>query len=364
MNRTYKRRAQRTLALVFSLAMLTACGGDQGSTTASPVSTATTSSSSTSTSSTSSSSGGSTTSTGTVDYASVYKTLNWGTTATVSYGSSCSMTVTSTGAAPYHDDYYLMPVSADRPTQVASAPISGLALALVAYADLPSTTAGSSITFNTCPTKASTTTSTSLGVIGYMINGEALFNAYEGTGKVALADNVSYTFTNSSGTHTAYFIDKCNSHATPPRNNTGDSYSWHYHGVPTCLTATADTATGPSHIIGIALDGFPIYGGRDINGNVISLSQLDTCNGITSATPEFPNGAYHYVLPIGVTDAQSSLTCYAGTVPTSTKVALLIQRNLCGQPARDRARKPKALPTTRAPETVALIGAAKTRQPG
>src|ERR1700743_1774358 len=81
-----------------------------------------------------------------------------------------------------------------------------------------------------------------------------------------------------------------------------------------CVTSQVDTGTGPSHIIGIALDGFPIYGGRDINGNIVTVSQLDACNGITSATPEFPSGAYHYVLPIGVTDSHSSLGCYAGTV--------------------------------------------------
>jgi hypothetical protein len=79
-----------------------------------------------------------------------------------------------------------------------------------------------------------------------------------------------------------------------------------------------DTSTGPSHIIGIALDGFPIYGGRDISGNIISVSQLDACNGITSPTPEFPSGAYHYVLPIGVTTKYASMNCYSGTVSAGT----------------------------------------------
>ena len=90
--------------------------------------------------------------------------------------------------------------------------------------------------------------------------------------------------------------------------------TWHYHGVPSCWTSTVDGSTGASHIIGIALDGFPIYGGRDVNGNAVSASSLDACNGITSATPEFPSGAYHYVLPIGVTNSSSSMNCYTGTV--------------------------------------------------
>ena len=123
-----------------------------------------------------------------------------------------------------------------------------------------------------------------------------------------MADNGSYTFTDGTGTQqTAYFIDQCDSHS----NGT----TWHAHGNPNCVTSQVDTSTGPSHIIGIALDGFPIYGGRDVNGNVISVSQLDACNGITSATPEFPSGAYHYVLPIGVTTKYASMNCYSGTVP-------------------------------------------------
>ena len=94
--------------------------------------------------------------------------------------------------------------------------------------------------------------------------------------------------------------------------------TWHAHGNPSCVTSEVDTGTGPSHIIGIALDGFPIYGGRDINGNVINVSQLDACNGITSPTPEFPSGAYHYVLPIGVTTKYASMNCYSGTVSAGT----------------------------------------------
>jgi hypothetical protein len=111
--------------------------------------------------------------------------------------------------------------------------------------------------------------------------------------------------------------DTCNSHPTP----LSADYNWHHHGIPNCLTATVDEAGGPSHIIGIALDGFPIYGGRYLNGNIVDVSQLDSCNGITSATPEFPNGAYHYVLPLNVTGKQSSLNCYSGTV-TETQMAL------------------------------------------
>jgi hypothetical protein len=106
------------------------------------------------------------------------------------------------------------------------------------------------------------------------------------------------------------FLDQCDSHS--------NGNTWHAHGNPNCVTAQVDSATGPSHLIGIALDGFPIYGGRDIDGNIVSVAQLDACNGIASPTPEFPSGAYHYVLPIGVTTKYASINCFSGTVSTAT----------------------------------------------
>ena len=182
-----------------------------------------------------------------------------------------------------------------------------------------------SVTYNICPTKATTTTSTNMGSIGVMISGGALFNAFDGTGDPAMQQQVSYSFTDSNGVaQTAKFLDDCNGHFTPA--NAGNTY--HYHGLPNCVTALVDKTGGPSHIIGIALDGFPVYGGRDINGNVITTSQLDACNGITSVTPEFPNGAYHYVLPEGVSNKYSSLNCYSGTV-SSTTLAQALDLGIC-----------------------------------
>ncbi len=78
---------------------------------------------------------------------------------------------------------------------------------------------------------------------------------------------------------------------------------------------------GHSPLIGFALDGWPIYGPvgwLDTNHNSILLKSsytgtadqagnpsyvansgdLDICNGITSPTPEFPEGIYHYVMSI------------------------------------------------------------------
>ena len=57
----------------------------------------------------------------------------------------------------------------------------------------------------------------------------------------------------------------------------------------------------------------PIYGDRDVHGRRIRPAQLDRCNGITSPTPEFPHGIYHYVL-LDVPSAKSSIDCFRGYV--------------------------------------------------
>jgi len=170
-------------------------------------------------------------------------------------------------------------------------------------------------TITTTPKKAAQKTSAGLGTIGVMISGAALFNPYEGDGTtVAAAGN--FTVKNAAGEDVA-FLDSCNGHPNPMG-------AYHYHALPKCVTAKVDTKTGPSHIIGLAFDGFPIYGDRDIKGKKVTKAKLDRCNGITSATPEFPNGIYHYVL-LDTKDSRSSIRCFSGTVDAS-----LVQANGMG----------------------------------
>jgi len=266
-----------------------------------------------------SSCGGGAGSSGTANaYAAAYKSVTWASGVTVSFPSDCSMTVTASGVPPAHNAYYLTPAM-NGATVVATTP-SGIQLGVSEYAGSGISTVNPiSATFNICPQKAAGTTATSGGGIGVITSGEVLFDSYEATDTVALSDNVSYTFSSGGASYTAYFIDPCNSH---PAGGMGAGSTWHYHGNPVCWTPAVDGAAGPSHIIGIALDGFPIYGGRDINGNVIDPSTLDACNGITSATPEFPGGAYHYVLPLNTVTKRSSIACYAGTVDATLAAAM------------------------------------------
>jgi hypothetical protein len=223
-----------------------------------------------------------------------YKKATWGAGVTVTYG-DCTMRYKSNGL-PNHkrDAEYALPNAGVLVPSAATAH---------AVAD-PSVAQAYDITIPTCPAVQATSTKSSLGNIGYMISGASLFNGYEGDNStIALANNFSVPGTNGG---TAAFVDTCNGHPTPRGQ-------YHYHGLPACVTATVDTANGPSHIIGIALDGFPVYGNRDINGAEVKVTQLDECDGITSPTPEFPAGVYHYVLP-NTTDATSAMKCYKGAV--------------------------------------------------
>ena len=159
----------------------------------------------------------------------------------------------------------------------------------------------------TCATKAAATTETSLGVIGVMISGATLFNPYEGD-NTTVATQSNFSVKDASG-NDVYFLDTCSGHPTPMGQ-------YHYHALPKCVTAQVDAANGPSHMIGIAFDGYPIYGDRALNGKQLTAADLDACNGITSATPEFPTGVYHYVL-LDVADSTSSIRCFTGTVDAS-----------------------------------------------
>ena len=98
------------------------------------------------------------------------------------------------------------------------------------------------------------------------------------------------------------------------------------------MAAKVDTGSGPSHLIGLAFDGFPIYGAREIKGRRVSVAKFDACNGITSETPELPNGIYHYVLP-GTTNATSAIRCFHGKVSSSLTTQMPAMGPRGGPPA-------------------------------
>jgi hypothetical protein len=287
-------------ASVLAVALLaSACGGSDADSSAAD---STTTSSSNATTGT----GG-----GTSDLSAGFRQASWGSNVTVTYEDG-SLHYVSDGL-PNHERNaeYALPNAGVRVPDASSA---------TAGAD-PTVAQSYDYTIPLTPTKAAAPTSTSLGVIGVMISGASLFNPYEGDGAtVATASNFSVK--NASG-QDVFFLDDCSGHPTPMGQ-------YHYHALPKCVTATVDKTDGPSHIIGIAFDGYPIYGDRDIDGKQITAADLDECNGITSATPEFPDGVYHYVL-LDVADSTSSIRCFTGVVSDSL-VSMAGMAGMAGMP--------------------------------
>jgi hypothetical protein len=107
---------------------------------------------------------------------------------------------------------------------------------------------------------------TPMGPIGMAVNGVALFNQYAAGRSPLDMEIISF--------------DRFNGH--PQQQG-----MYHYHMEPLWLTAKSS-----SRLLGVLLDGFPVYGTRDASG--ATPSDLDACNGHVSATPEFPSGIYHY----------------------------------------------------------------------
>lgn len=160
------------------------------------------------------------------------------------------------------------------------------------------------VTITTTPELVDETTSCVFGAMGVMISGVDVYNPFEGDG-VTVAMDANFTLTNDDGVEVP-FMDACNGHPSPH-----PAEAYHYHGLPPCVTEQVDEESGPSHIIGFAYDGFPVYGDRDIDGVQIDPTTLDECNGLESPTPEFPDGIYHYVL-LEVMTEQSTIRCLHG----------------------------------------------------
>ena len=229
----------------------------------------------------------------------VVKAAKWNKTVKLSYSNS-SIVIQPDGI-PNHprDKYYAVPISQDIvvPDSTTASIVRDPTKAQTYKFTIPSS-----------PKYSKSVTNTSLGSIGVMVSGAVIYNPFEGDNKtVAMANN--FTITNSSGI-TASFVDKCAGHPIP------DIGAYHYHGLSSCVTTKVDKVGKPSHLIGLALDGFPIYGDRDINGKQLTSKNLDQCNGIYSPTPEFPKGIYHYVL-LATADVHSSIACFHGVVDAS-----------------------------------------------
>uniref|UniRef100_UPI0019397578 uncharacterized protein LOC120331156 n=1 Tax=Styela clava TaxID=7725 RepID=UPI0019397578 len=116
------------------------------------------------------------------------------------------------------------------------------------------------------PTHATSSSCTPMGPIGMAVNGVAIFNPY--TSECC-----------DAGMEEFDLLDQCHGHPSP-RN------AYHYHIAPICL---GNICANPSQILGVAFDGFPIYGPFDEDGNFLTRAELDECGGM-----ETRNGEYRY----------------------------------------------------------------------
>ena len=118
------------------------------------------------------------------------------------------------------------------------------------------------------PAESPTKPATPLGPIGVAINGIPVFNQYAGPGTPLTNEINSF--------------DQYNGHPQ-------QSGSYHYHVEPKYIT----TQKGRSALLGVLLDGYPVYGPME-NGVILTSSNLDAYHGHSTATAEFPGGIYHY----------------------------------------------------------------------
>ncbi len=147
-----------------------------------------------------------------------------------------------------------------------------------------------SITLPSDPQVASTPTCVPMGMIGFAVNGVAIYNALDEAGDDAVAHETQ---------------DSCDAHP----QSIGQ---YHYHGPSPCMPNV-----NTSNLVGYALDGFGIYGEKDMTtGNILHDTDLDACHGVTSTI--MWNGKqvsmYHYVM---TEEYPYTLGCFKGT-PVST----------------------------------------------
>ncbi|MFT6715418.1 MAG: hypothetical protein ACJA0Q_000045 [Saprospiraceae bacterium] len=140
------------------------------------------------------------------------------------------------------------------------------------------------------PLVASNHESTPLGAMGIAVNSVSLYNQYAAPGD-DLEDEIE-TFDQWAG---------------HPQNQG----QYHYHLEASYLSQQ----NGNEALVGILMDGFPIYGTHE-NGQQVTNADLDEYHGHTSSTADFPDGIYHY--HVTSEDPYMNGNGYYGTAGTLT----------------------------------------------
>ena len=155
-----------------------------------------------------------------------------------------------------------------------------------------------------------------MGMIGFALDGVAIFNAVDAAGRDAVAHEVQ---------------DECHGHP----DHTGQ---YHYHGPSPCMKDPDGKAGHHSDLVGYALDGFGIYGMHGEDGKVLHDKDLDACHGHTHAV--MWNGKmqviYHYHL---TAEYPYTVGCFRGHVDPA-----LLHYGRGGRMGRHRRPPPYGMP--------------------
>jgi len=133
----------------------------------------------------------------------------------------------------------------------------------------------------TAPQAADRPSCVPLGAIGIALTGAVFFGALTAEHQDAVAVEI---------------FDRCEGH--PDRLG-----QYHYHHHSPCFDQ--GQAGQHSPLVGIAFDGFGIYGPRDVDGRLVTNDDLDECHGHVG-----PATAYHYHI---TSEFPYVLGCFMGT---------------------------------------------------
>ncbi|XP_078689838.1 uncharacterized protein LOC144921083 [Branchiostoma floridae x Branchiostoma belcheri] len=136
------------------------------------------------------------------------------------------------------------------------------------------------------PQVASQTSCLPMGPVGVAINGVPIFNPFTIECLDAKENEV---------------FDECDGHPAP-----GGQY--HYHIHPDCVF---DGTSSHSQIVGVAADGFAIYGPVDDDGTVLTNADLDECHG------RMKNGVYRYHV---TNEYPYFMACFKGAVRSDSGI--------------------------------------------
>jgi hypothetical protein len=146
-----------------------------------------------------------------------------------------------------------------------------------------------------------------MGMIGFTLTGVAFYSALDDAGRDAAAHEIQ---------------DDCDGH---PQANS----QYHYHNASPCIPGVDS-----DQVVGWALDGFPILGLEDADGNEVTDADLDACHG-RAETVTIDGRTYEYAYHL-TREYPYVLGCFSGELLPGT----LHEVHDGLQPSRRRGRRP------------------------